>query len=188
MKKTLLILAAFFLIAAAPSFADSNVCVTGNISTHTILKYNSTGSIIADVVFNETCPFNCDSLSGNCINSVRSNDVNMAVIIGSSILLFVLFFISGKISGSVPIKLAGKPTIAIEVLQPFFLVLAFIYSLFHVALMIDMARANTLITIANMLGLVYTALGFVLTFLVFYFFISFIYNLLIAPLKKGPSK
>jgi hypothetical protein len=108
-----------------------------------------------------------------------------AIVIGSSAFLFVIFYLSTKLTGSIPIKLVGKPTIAIEILQPMLLIFGFAYSLFHLDFMLKIASNNGQTEIVNALGSAWLGAGFMLTFFVFYFIISFVYNVFLSASKRG---
>lgn len=107
-----------------------------------------------------------------------------AVIMGSSAFLFIIFYLSTKISGKMTIL--RKETLNVEIFQPFFLIFGIVYSLFHLDLMIRIATANAATEIAEVIEIVYAGVSWiVLPLFVFYFIISFIYNLIRSGDKQG---
>ena len=113
-----------------------------------------------------------------------------AIMIGSSVFLFLVFYISTKISKGITIL--GREPLTIEIFQPFFFILGLVYSMFHLELMITMADTNTQPVLAGLIRIMYGGIAtIVLPLMVFWFVISFIYNLFKARQEgkeSGPRK
>jgi hypothetical protein len=109
-----------------------------------------------------------------------------AIMIGFSAVTFMLFYLSTKVSGS--LKILGKKTISVEILQPLFTMLGMYFLLSSLATMQLLAEDATLTAISSNLATAYIVILYVTWFLVFYFLISFIYNLFSAFNPKSGSK
>lgn len=109
-----------------------------------------------------------------------------AIMFGSSAFLFIIFYLSTKISAKVPIQILNRPTVAVEILQPFFIIFGWVYSLFHLSLMLEIATISEQATLYDILIPAYQGIAWiVLPFFVFYFIVSFVYNLLSSdPIKR----
>lgn len=105
-----------------------------------------------------------------------------AIMLGSSFFLILLFYLSTKLTAG--IKLMGRQTITVEIFQPVFIILGWVYTLFHFNIMIQIADANSATEIAGLLRAFYPGLTLMLTFFILYFIISFIYNLALSMNKR----
>ena len=65
MRKALMFLAILALMAS-PALADYDYCVNSSMSGHSLFKTTANGTVLADVVWNETCHFNCSDNTGKC--------------------------------------------------------------------------------------------------------------------------
>ena len=169
-------LAVLLAFVCVPALADSNTCLNANLSNHVIYKINSTGNVLADVIWNETCALGCTNITGNC-NIIDPLSSSLG---GIFLLIVAAIFIAAAIKSSAGIVFRG---LNVEFLQPLFFTFAFMMVL--AAFTVIVSGSQTSSAIYTIFQASYSTTTWVFIFFISFMVISFIVNLLENRLKEA---
>lgn len=165
------------MVFSSIASADSNICLANN-SQHTIYKINSTGGVLADVIYNDTCHFGCNIDTGLC----NTYDSISFTVVGLAILFIASFFayIATKISAGFTFR--GLP---VEVLQPLFFSFSFLMILLSFNILMVGSNNSSQGVLHDIIGSGYNIVMYIFMFYVGFMVISFIYAWLNRTGKKA---
>jgi len=159
-----------FLPSIALASNIVSTCLDVNTSQTNVTMYNSTGDLIVDLSWNETCQFGCVNQTGECEGDVNLSDVGIIIAL-PLIALGLTYFASQH----------GKEH---SILQMFVLSMSLFLMVLNVSILIRLAEYSGQGSVTTMLGGGYWVMIVTMVFVVFYYILYVLTTVIKGMLKR----